>query len=93
MDGSRYNNGLAAASCGLVSVAGKSNEFGLVAQLVEQRTENPCVGGSIPPQATNNMRLSDRGAVFLSAVDLSRYQRALCFTLKRRVGRKVGSRY
>ena len=26
--------------------------FGLVAQLVEQRTENPCVGGSIPPRAT-----------------------------------------
>ena len=26
---------------------------GLVAQLVEQWTENPCVGGSIPPQATN----------------------------------------
>ena len=26
---------------------------GLVAQLVEQRTENPCVGGSIPPLATN----------------------------------------
>src|ERR1700682_5883127 len=25
---------------------------GLGAQLVEQRTENPCVGGSIPPQAT-----------------------------------------
>ena len=25
---------------------------GLVAQLVEQRTENPCVGGSIPPRAT-----------------------------------------
>lgn len=25
--------------------------FGLIAQLVEQRTENPCVGGSIPPQA------------------------------------------
>ena len=25
---------------------------GLVAQSVEQRTENPCVGGSIPPQAT-----------------------------------------
>jgi hypothetical protein len=22
--------------------------------LVEQRTENPCVGGSIPPQATSN---------------------------------------
>src|SRR5262249_17282512 len=27
---------------------------GLVAQLVEQWTENPCVGGSIPPQATNS---------------------------------------
>ncbi len=25
---------------------------GLVAQSVEQRTENPCVGGSIPPRAT-----------------------------------------
>ena len=26
--------------------------FGLIAQSVEQGTENPCVGGSIPPQAT-----------------------------------------
>lgn len=26
---------------------------GQVAQLVEQRIENPCVGGSIPPLATN----------------------------------------
>ena len=26
---------------------------GLVAQLVEQRTENPCVGGSSPPWATS----------------------------------------
>ena len=26
---------------------------GAVAQLVEQRTENPCVGGSIPPRPTN----------------------------------------
>ena len=25
---------------------------GFVAQLVEQRTENPCVGGSIPSEAT-----------------------------------------
>jgi hypothetical protein len=33
---------------------------GQVAQSVEQRTENPCVGGSIPPLATNNpsIRLS-----------------------------------
>ena len=26
--------------------------FAQIAQLVEQRTENPCVGGSIPPRAT-----------------------------------------
>jgi hypothetical protein len=29
--------------------------LGLVAQLVEQRIENPCVGGSIPPRATMNV--------------------------------------
>ena len=29
---------------------------GSVAQLVEQRTENPCVGGSIPPRATIRLR-------------------------------------
>src|SRR5262245_47712859 len=29
-----------------------SARYGQVAQLVEQRTENPCVGGSIPPLAT-----------------------------------------
>jgi hypothetical protein len=28
---------------------------GLVAQSVEQRIENPCVGGSIPPRATKNI--------------------------------------
>jgi hypothetical protein len=28
-------------------------EEGAVAQLVEQRTENPCVGGSIPPHTTD----------------------------------------
>src|SRR5690625_4282117 len=28
---------------------------GLVAQLVEQRIENPCVGGSIPPKATTHL--------------------------------------
>ena len=27
---------------------------GEVAQMVEQRTENPCVGGSIPPLATKH---------------------------------------
>jgi len=28
---------------------------GAVAQLVEQRTENPCVGGSIPPHTTETL--------------------------------------
>ena len=28
------------------------SRFGPVAQLVEQRIENPCVGGSIPPLGT-----------------------------------------
>ena len=30
--------------------------YGAVAQLVEQRTENPCVGGSIPPRTTQAAR-------------------------------------
>src|SRR5262245_3057311 len=30
----------------------RNKRQGWVAQLVEQRTENPCVGGSIPPPAT-----------------------------------------
>ncbi len=30
--------------------------LGLVAQLVEQRIENPRVGGSIPPQATKEFK-------------------------------------
>ena len=30
----------------------RQNLYGFVAQLVEQRTENPCVGGSIPSRAT-----------------------------------------
>ena len=34
---------------------------GQVAQLVEQRTENPCVGGSIPPLATNSCDPRTRG--------------------------------
>ena len=27
----------------------RKKDFALIAQSVEQRTENPCVGGSIPP--------------------------------------------
>jgi hypothetical protein len=48
---------------------------GLVAQLVEQRTENPCVGGSIPPQATN--RINDlRQLLQVGVFVCARYVRA-----------------
>ena len=33
------------------------NAFASIAQSVEQRTENPRVGGSIPPRGTNYFRL------------------------------------
>jgi hypothetical protein len=36
------------------------NEVGDVAQLVEQRTENPCVGGSIPSITTKTERETER---------------------------------
>ncbi len=41
--------------CG-IAPCGCCCENGQVAQLVEQRTENPCVGGSIPPLATKIQR-------------------------------------
>ena len=34
----------------------RKGDDGAVAQLVEQRTENPCVGGSIPPHTTKTQR-------------------------------------
>ena len=48
---------------------------GPVAQSVEQRIENPCVGGSIPPQATSiyaPQRPSGSWGFFASAVLLNR---------------------
>ncbi len=33
-----------------------AKQRGLVAQSVEQRIENPCVGGSIPPKATKDIK-------------------------------------
>ena len=38
--------------------------LGLVAQSVEQRIENPCVGGSIPPRATKNSAAPIKNATF-----------------------------
>jgi hypothetical protein len=41
----------------------KNGNNGLVAQSVEQRIENPCVGGSIPPRATKILKgLHDKRA-------------------------------
>jgi hypothetical protein len=37
--------------------------FGTIAQLVEQRTENPCVAGSIPAGTTK--KASEKSGVFL----------------------------
>ena len=42
------------------------SRFGPVAQLVEQRIENPCVGGSIPPQATKIKAVSHETAFSFS---------------------------
>jgi hypothetical protein len=43
--------------------------YGPVAQSVEQRIENPCVGGSIPPQATKlKARWRQRGFSFTTSV-------------------------
>ncbi len=43
---------MTSSSCGYSEEFVIITSLGLVAQLVEQRTENPCVGGSIPPRAT-----------------------------------------
>ena len=42
----------------------RSESLGWVAQLVEQRTENPCVGGSIPPPATTSQKAVNTGILF-----------------------------
>jgi hypothetical protein len=55
--------------------------FGLVAQLVEQWTENPRVGGSIPSQATNPLMDED------TARSLAREVIGPCGLLDHLVGR------
>ena len=43
-----------------------ANSYGVIAQLVEQRTENPCVPGSIPGDTTLKIReLQKRDSLFL----------------------------
>ena len=43
----------------------KASFYGDVAQLVEQRTENPCVGGSIPSITTQTLASLPEAFVFL----------------------------
>jgi hypothetical protein len=45
--------------------SGKVSKNGSVAQLVEQRIENPRVGGSIPPRATKLKKPTRNGGLFL----------------------------
>ena len=42
----------------------ETQNSGAIAQLVEQRTENPCVPGSIPGGTTKNLSRSDSTEVF-----------------------------
>ena len=42
----------------------KKPKIGAIAQLVEQRTENPCVPGSIPGGTTENLSRSNSIEVF-----------------------------
>ena len=44
-----------------------TQSWGAIAQLVEQRTENPCVPGSIPGGTTNKKRLRQIEVFFLFA--------------------------
>ena len=45
--------------------AGADKKRGQVAQLVEQRTENPRVGGSIPSLATKKSKTADHCGLFI----------------------------
>jgi hypothetical protein len=51
--------------------------FGDVAQLVEQRTENPCVGGSIPSITTQKASLT-RLFLSMSMIDFDNLAKCIC---------------
>ena len=73
---------------------------GAIAQLVEQRTENPCVPGSIPGGTTlkrikgNEILISKRNRDFFCVQEEDSYQRACVGLVKSQEGMKqalVGS--
>jgi hypothetical protein len=41
-------------------IESRKQSLGQIAQSVEQRTENPCVGGSIPPLATSSKKVINK---------------------------------
>ena len=65
-DREKDENPCVAKRCGIPISIGKRMKIlvspeGAVAQSVEQRTENPCVGGSIPPHTTFDLRSFSEG--------------------------------
>jgi hypothetical protein len=56
-----------------------NREGGAVAQSVEQRTENPCVGGSIPPHTTVKMKRLQRKIVAAFSFGSNNYGDTLKF--------------
>ena len=51
----------------------QNKKHGAIAQLVEQRTENPCVPGSIPGGTTENQRVTHMSnpSLFLPLCDIN----------------------
>ena len=47
-----------------IAIKLKIKNDGAIAQLVEQRTENPCVPGSIPGGTTDNKAVTSKGNCF-----------------------------
>ena len=52
--------------------------FGDVAQLVEQRTENPCVGGSIPSITTLEKPPAEAFFLSLSMINFDNLAKSIC---------------
>jgi hypothetical protein len=60
-------------------------QSGQVAQSVEQRTENPCVGGSIPPLATIDFARAQRAAKSIKGDSALGHHRFRARTTRRKI--------
>jgi hypothetical protein len=61
-----------------------SNLIAQIAQSVEQRTENPCVGGSIPPLGTTSKMLCFTQLGFISKI-LHMFSRSFISTIHKMI--------